>query len=204
MTRVRANEGAELPSVDEVVAIVVLGGMQGAYQADRYPYLDDEMRLIREAASADLPTLGICLGAQLMAAALGGTSLSLRGGGGRLAGCGPYRRRITGPADPRVDLPCSGVASRHLRAPTRRRAARRVPGTRSLSAGCSVGVQFHPEASPEVLAEWVSRTPEGTFDADGINPEIWLRQARDMSDEARAVSMRFFAAWLDEVADAAS
>ena len=72
MTRVRANEGAALPGVDEVVAIVVLGGMQGAYEADRYPYLDAEMRLIREAASADVPTLGICLGAQLIAAALGG------------------------------------------------------------------------------------------------------------------------------------
>ncbi len=72
LTRVRANEGAVLPSVDEAAAIVVLGGMQGAYEADRYPYLDAEMRLIREAASADVPTLGICLGAQLMAATLGG------------------------------------------------------------------------------------------------------------------------------------
>ena len=72
MRRVRANEGAALPSADEAAAIVVLGGMQGAYEADRYPYLDDEMGLIREAASANVPTLGICLGAQLMAAALGG------------------------------------------------------------------------------------------------------------------------------------
>jgi GMP synthase (glutamine-hydrolysing) len=51
--------------------LVVLGGPIGAYQEGAYPFLTDELRLLERRLAADLPTLGICLGAQLMARALG-------------------------------------------------------------------------------------------------------------------------------------
>lgn len=51
--------------------LVVLGGPIGAYQEDRYPFLTDELRVIENRLARRLPTLGICLGAQLMARALG-------------------------------------------------------------------------------------------------------------------------------------
>lgn len=52
-------------------AVIVLGGSMGVYQADIFPYLNDEMELIRKCVAADHPMLGICLGAQLTAGALG-------------------------------------------------------------------------------------------------------------------------------------
>lgn len=52
-------------------AVIVLGGAMGVYQADLFPYLNDEMELIRKCIAADHPMLGICLGAQLTAGALG-------------------------------------------------------------------------------------------------------------------------------------
>jgi len=52
--------------------LIIMGGPMGVYEADRYPFLRDEQRLIRQAAEAGFPVLGICLGAQLIAAALGG------------------------------------------------------------------------------------------------------------------------------------
>lgn len=51
--------------------LIVLGGSPGVYQADDYPFLKDEIALIEKRLAAGLPYLGICLGAQLMAAALG-------------------------------------------------------------------------------------------------------------------------------------
>ena len=51
--------------------IVVLGGPIGVYEHDAYPFIEAEIELLRSRLAAKRPTLGICLGAQLMAAALG-------------------------------------------------------------------------------------------------------------------------------------
>ena len=52
--------------------LVVLGGPIGAYETDTYPFLSTELALLEHRLRRGLPTLGICLGAQLMAQALGG------------------------------------------------------------------------------------------------------------------------------------
>ncbi|MCF8470624.1 MAG: glutamine amidotransferase [Parvibaculum sp.] len=51
--------------------VIVLGGPIGVYEADRYPFLIEELNFLRTRLAGNRPTLGICLGAQLIAAALG-------------------------------------------------------------------------------------------------------------------------------------
>ncbi|MFV0662685.1 glutamine amidotransferase [Denitromonas sp.] len=51
--------------------LVICGGPISAYDADRYPYLSEEIIAIRDRLAARAPTLGLCLGAQLMACAMG-------------------------------------------------------------------------------------------------------------------------------------
>jgi GMP synthase (glutamine-hydrolysing) len=58
-------------SIRNADLIIVLGGPIGAYETDAYPFLIHELALLEYRLSRDLPTLGICLGSQLMAKALG-------------------------------------------------------------------------------------------------------------------------------------
>ncbi len=58
-------------SLSGLRGLIVMGGPMGVYEADRYPFLQAEQELIRKAADRGVPVLGICLGAQLVAAALG-------------------------------------------------------------------------------------------------------------------------------------
>lgn len=63
----------DISSFDALAAdiLVVMGGAPGVYQADSYTFLKQEQRILERRLAADKPTIGICLGAQLMAAALG-------------------------------------------------------------------------------------------------------------------------------------
>jgi GMP synthase-like glutamine amidotransferase len=63
--------GFSLPKLDHLSHIVILGGPMNAYEEDRYPFLKDEDLFIKEAIQRGKFVLGICLGAQLIAKALG-------------------------------------------------------------------------------------------------------------------------------------
>lgn len=69
---VRIDKGDPVPDrPDAFAAVVVMGGPMGVYQADRYSHLAEEMRLLERTLHKGIPILGICLGSQILAAALG-------------------------------------------------------------------------------------------------------------------------------------
>ncbi len=65
------EEGARLPELDDFDCLVIMGGPMGANDEAEFPWLAAEKQLIRAAIGARRPILGICLGAQLVAASLG-------------------------------------------------------------------------------------------------------------------------------------
>ncbi len=70
LARVYSGEG--LPeNIDGLQAIISMGGPMNVYEENEYPFLQDETVLLRKAIAADLPVLGICLGAQMIARASG-------------------------------------------------------------------------------------------------------------------------------------
>src|SRR5450830_1810986 len=60
---------AQLGDIDPLApdVLMVLGGPMGVYETEAYPYLRDEIRIIAQRIASGLPTVGICLGAQLIA-----------------------------------------------------------------------------------------------------------------------------------------
>jgi len=72
ITLAHPYRGEPLPAVSGHDFLVILGGPMGVYERDRYPFIDAEAELVRQAVSRDIPILGICLGSQIVADALGG------------------------------------------------------------------------------------------------------------------------------------
>ena len=138
--------------------VVVLGGPIGVYEQERYPFLGDELRALGRRLREGRPTLGICLGAQLMAAALGarvypgpqkeigifGIELSDAGQGSCLA--------------PLVGQPVLHWHGDTFDLPER---AVRLAGTaayenQAFSLGRNVlALQFHPEVDPLRFEQWL-------------------------------------------------
>ncbi len=66
-----ADPKAAWPALADVDGVISMGGPQSAYALAQYPYLKQEIAFLRRAVNAGVPVLGVCLGAQLLAAALG-------------------------------------------------------------------------------------------------------------------------------------
>ena len=72
LVRTALHAGNALPALDAVGLLVVMGGPMSVHQHRDFPWLPTEKRFISDAIEAGKPVLGICLGAQLLADALGG------------------------------------------------------------------------------------------------------------------------------------
>src|SRR2546423_5737717 len=85
----RMYDGASLPSSDGFDALIVLGGPMGADDDERVPWLGPVKSLLADAVQRGAPTLGICLGAQLLAVSCGSTVE--KGAEGPELGLGPLQ-----------------------------------------------------------------------------------------------------------------
>ena len=156
-----ARTAGNVASVTEDLGLlVILGGPMGAYESDRYPFLRAEIDLASRRLRQDLPTLGICLGSQIMAAALGAR---VHQGPVQEIGWYPIELECEAESDPVA----SRIASEdtmvlHWHGDTFDLPAGAVPLARSHlyeRQGFRIGkfgyaLQFHLEVPPERIGEW--------------------------------------------------
>jgi GMP synthase (glutamine-hydrolysing) len=142
---------------------VVLGGPMGVYEADAHPFLGSELAFLAERLAVDAPVWGVCLGAQLLAAAAGAEVFP--GRNGFEVGAGPLRWTKEGLADPVI----GGVPPKSVVAHWHGDTFKPVPGASLLAStdryaqqafriGRSYGFQFHLELTAEELGAWFTRS----------------------------------------------
>lgn len=187
--------------------LVVLGGSCGVYQMEHYPFLQDELRIIKARLEADRPTLGICLGAQLMAAALG--ARVFKGEQGPETGWQTVRMTGEGRASParHFDESVTKIMQWHGDTFTAPPGAALLAGSaryphQVFSAGKkAIGIQFHPEVTEEILTEWFI-----DFSYDVYAGKIDLPRLRQETAECLPVVQRqtalFLNEWLDQISGA--
>jgi GMP synthase (glutamine-hydrolysing) len=176
---------------------VVLGAPIDADDDAHYPYVADVRGLLATRAAADLPTIGICLGAQLLAMALGGGVER----GQRELGWSRLTPTADAEGTPWELLASAPVLHWHADAivlPPGATSLASTPATchQAFFQGRQVGFQCHPEADPEAIERWlIGHTSD--LKAWGVDVHDIRAQARTWGDEAVAASIRSLRVWLD-------
>ncbi len=194
-----------LPQAESCDLLIVLGGPIGVYDHQDYPFLTDEIALIAQRLAARKPILGICLGAQLIAAALGARVYP--GQNGAEIGWSPLQPAPNTPPPnwfapllapalsvfhwhgDTFDLP---PAALHL-AQTDRYAHQAF-----AIENFALALQFHPEVTAEGLESWYVGHASELRHA-GIAPASLRFAARQHAPALEQAAARFWNLWLDSI-----
>jgi GMP synthase-like glutamine amidotransferase len=159
LTHTRFFESTDLPDAKEIDWLVIMGGPMSVNDEDRFPWLVLEKRFVRDVIASGKPVLGICLGAQMIAGAMGARVFPnpvkeigwfpIRG-----VDCGdgsvfsfPASETVFHWHGETFDLPAGAI----------RLARSEACENQAFQLGCSViGLQFHLETTPESAREIVS------------------------------------------------
>lgn len=160
---VEFEKGRKLPeSTNGFSAVISMGGPMNVYEEDKYPFLKDEDRFLKEVVKKEIPFLGICLGAQLLAKAIGAKvkkspckelgwfKVGLTGEGLRdllFAGAGKELNVFQWHED-EFEIPKSGELI----------AIGGICKNQAFRLGkCAWGLQFHIEARPSMVEAWLEK-----------------------------------------------
>lgn len=178
----------QLPELGSISALIVLGGAMGANDDHKHPFLVDLKQLIRTVVAARIPYLGICLGGQLLAAALGAQVISNRW---EELGTLPVQLSTQGRADHLLlglpdsfstfqwhhdsfDLPDGAVLL----------ASSAACSHQAFRHGNSAwGLQFHPEVTEQIIRDWCAWDP-----ATACKTEALVAAFKGQADDYRSTA----------------
>lgn len=186
--------------------LMVMGGSVGVYQANYYPFLTQEIEILKKRIAQDKPTFGICLGAQLIAAALGANVY--KGKQGREAGWHPLSLHAPGKNHPARHLCSPHTSMFHWHGDTFD-----MPDGATLLASSekyphqifsygknTLALQCHTEVRDEALQEWYVALVD---DITGPNPLIHINDLRAQTaqhvETLNVQTRKFFSEWLGQV-----
>lgn len=161
-------------SYDAVIAL----GSEASLAQETPAWVQRELAVLQGAVDAEIPVLGICFGAQALAVALGGRIhvlpkpeiawVEVETDAPELVAPGPWMSWH----EDGIELP-----------PVATEIARSATGTQAFVFGPHLGVQFHPEATPEIVAGWLDGDPGLQLDR---SVDAAVRSGEDPARAARA------------------
>jgi GMP synthase-like glutamine amidotransferase len=206
LVRVELDEGEPLPDWRDFPAIIVMGGPMGAYDEADHEWLAPEKQLLREAVEADVPVWGVCLGAQLLASALGARVYT---GDRPEVGVFPVDLTPAAAGDPVFgELPSSlPTLNWHgdtfdLPEDATLLASTAAYPHQAFRVGRSYGIQFHLEVTPALAAEWAkvpaySEALEATLGPGAL--DRLLDEIATLEETTMPLARRVFGRWLEQV-----
>ena len=192
---------ADLRAIDAFAPdlLVVLGGPIGAFDEAIHPFVADELALVKARLDARAPILGICLGAQLMARALGAKVYPL---GVKEIGYAPLTLTDAGKMSPLAALGDASVLHWHgdqfdIPAGAEHLASTSIGENQAFASGThALGLQFHLEADASRIESWlVGHACE--LGAAKIDPVALRAQAREHQARLSEVAPAVIGRWLD-------
>ena len=184
--------------------LVILGGPIGAYDEQDYPFLIDELHLLEYRLANDLPTLGICLGAQLMARALGA---KVYPGSQKEIGWSPLKMSLKGQQTALAHLAGDKTAVLHWHGDTfdlptdsTHLAASEIYQNQAFSwKQRGLALQFHPEVTAQGLERWFI----GHACEIGATPDITVAKLREdtirYAGQLSVQAAKFWQDWLESL-----
>lgn len=193
------HRGDALPPLDTLAAVVSMGGPMSAADADTDPVLGAERDYLRSALDASVPVLGICMGAQLLGVAAGGSAHV--GERGLEAGyitvwpepeapdpvLGARTQEYFSFHSDTVDLPSGTLVL-----------ARSDRYVQAFRVGAGLGIQFHPELTLAGI-ERLLQVETDKIRSAGVDPDLMLARARVVENEGTSPGGRLLARWTDEL-----
>ncbi len=196
------HQGDMLPSAQDVSGLIVMGGPMNVDEVDRYPFLKKETDLIRDTLCVGKPVLGICLGAQLMAKALGEKIFP---NGRKEVGWHPIQLTSDAAEDPLFSAFAASPNVLHWHGDTFRIPAGAVHLAQTAVCASqafrwkqnSYGLQFHFEVTPEMLTSWCDAPSEQQFiAAAGEKPALIKERTPRAFAALEPLAKKFFSDYL--------
>jgi GMP synthase (glutamine-hydrolysing) len=195
------------PDWRERPGIVAMGGAMGAYEEGAHPWLAAEKRLVADAVAGGVPYWGVCLGAQVLAAALGA---EVRRGAAPEIGVLEVELTRSAAADPVFALAPPRFQTLQWHGDTYALPPGAIQLARSegfeqqaFAAGRAYGLQFHLEVDGALAAEWME-VPEYAAELEdlagpGTTARV-LAQVRAAEAATVPLARALFSRWLSDVA----
>lgn len=196
---VKLFESEAVPKAGDCSALIILGGPMNVYEEEKYQFLREEDKLIRKALARNIPMLGICLGAQLIAKAAGAMVTK-----GKQKEIGWYEVKLTdeGKRDEAFkeferefkvfqwhgdtfDIPKCAV----------KLASSELFQNQAFRLGNAYALQFHIEVTYEMTEEWIKEY-EGELSFEKIDPNNILEESKLNIPALNKYAQRLVREWI--------